>query len=83
MASVYKLPLVLTAEPGGGFVVTSPALPELITEGDTVEDALNNVRDALRAVREIYEDHGRPFPPDLSQDLGSSPIQFDYLIDAA
>jgi len=41
----YKIPLVLTPQSGGGFTVTSPLLPELITEGDTVEDALANVRE--------------------------------------
>ena len=46
----YKIPLVLTPQPEGGYTVTSPLLPELLTEGDTVEEALANVRDALAAV---------------------------------
>jgi antitoxin HicB len=62
----YKLPLVFEPQPEGGFTVTSPLLPELITEGDTVEDALENVRDALAAVIEIYRDSGRPLPPNLA-----------------
>ena len=44
---LYKLPLVLSPQPEGGFTVTSPLLPELITEGDTVSEALANVQDAL------------------------------------
>jgi 5,10-methylenetetrahydromethanopterin reductase len=32
MADVYKVPLVLTAQPEGGYTVTSSALPELITD---------------------------------------------------
>jgi antitoxin HicB len=62
----YKLPLVFEPQPEGGFTVTSPLLPELITEGDTVEDALENVRDALAAVIEIYRDSGRSLPPNLA-----------------
>ena len=46
----YKLPLILEPQPEGGFTVTSPLLPELLTGGDTLEDALENVRDALAAV---------------------------------
>jgi hypothetical protein len=42
-----KVPLVLSPQPKGGFTVTSPLLPELVTEGDTIEEALDNVRDAL------------------------------------
>jgi antitoxin HicB len=37
----------------------------LITEGDTYEDALENVRDALAAVIEAYQETGRMLPPNL------------------
>jgi antitoxin HicB len=61
---LYKVPLLLTPQPEGGFTVTSSLLPELVTEGDTVEEALTNVRDALTAVVEAYayEDLGRALP---------------------
>ncbi len=62
-----EIPLVLTSQPEGGFTVTSPLLPELITEGDTVDEALENAQDALVAVVEAYEDLGRPLPPGLSK----------------
>ena len=51
-----RIPLVLTPQPEGGYTVTSPLLPELITEGDTVGEALVNAEDAFAAVVEIYED---------------------------
>jgi antitoxin HicB len=35
----------------GGFVVTSPYNPELITQGDTISEAFANARDAPRALR--------------------------------
>jgi antitoxin HicB len=53
----YKLPLLFEPQPEGGYTVTSPLLPELITEGDTIEDAPENVRDALSAVFEIYREN--------------------------
>ncbi|BAY62120.1 hypothetical protein NIES22_21870 [Calothrix brevissima NIES-22] len=59
---LYKVPLLLTPQPEGGFTVTSPLLPELVTEGNTVEEALTNVKDALAAVVEAYEDLGRLLP---------------------
>ena len=59
---LYKVPLLLTPQPEGGFTVTSPLLPELVTEGNTVEEALTNVKDALPAVVEPYEDLGRTLP---------------------
>jgi hypothetical protein len=50
MNEVVKIPLVLTPQPESGYTVTSSLLPELVTEGDTVEDALENVSDARLAV---------------------------------
>ena len=65
--TVYKLPLVFEPQAEGGYTVTCPILPELITEGDTVAEALDNVADALRAIVEAYEDLGRPLPSALRQ----------------
>lgn len=59
---LLKLPLVLAPQPEGGYTVTSPLCPELITEGDSAEQALLNIKDALAAVLEIYQDEGRPLP---------------------
>lgn len=36
MSKIYKLPLVIEPQPEGGYLVTCPLLPELITEGDSV-----------------------------------------------
>ena len=80
MAEIFKIPLVLAAQPEGGFTVTSPLLPELVTEGDTLEEAVENVRDALEAVLEIYEDLKKPLPANIRQDPGASPIWFEGVV---
>ncbi len=59
---LYRVPLVFTPQPEGGYTVTSPLLPELITEGDTLEEANANVADAIAAVAELYGDFSLPFP---------------------
>ena len=46
-----KLVLTLTVAEEGGFVVTSPIEPELVTEADTIEDAFRMAHDALRGLR--------------------------------
>jgi antitoxin HicB len=63
--SAYKLPLLFEPQPEGGYTVTCPLLPELITEGGTVAEALVNVEDALAAIIETYQDLNRPLPPVL------------------
>ena len=62
---IAKIPLVLEPQPEGGYVVTSPLLPELMTEGGSVLDALANAEDAFAAVVEIYEDQGRSLPSSI------------------
>ena len=63
---MYRLPLVFTPQPEGGYTVTSPVLPELLTEGDTLEEAHSNVYDAFEAVAELYAEAGRPLPASIS-----------------
>ncbi len=78
----YKIPLVLAPQPEGGYTVTSPLLPELITEGDTVEEALENVKDALAAVVEAYQDLGRTLPQDTQVLDISVPLSFETVVTA-
>ncbi len=50
-----KLVLTLEALPadqGGGYGVTSPLEPQLVTEARTVEEAFEMARDAIAALRE-------------------------------
>ena len=62
MSQIYKLPLVLEPQPEGGYVVTCPLLPELITEGEDVQDALQNANDALAAIMDGFDRLHKPLP---------------------
>jgi antitoxin HicB len=73
---VYKVPLRLEPQPEGGFTVTSPALRGLVTEGDTVAEALAHVTEALELVLEDYEADGTPLPETLRQE--TEVIELDY-----
>jgi antitoxin HicB len=79
----YKVPLLLTPQPEGGFTVTSPLFPELVTEGDTAEQALENVKDALAAVIEAYEDLGRPLPKNTQVADDAGPVWLEMLVTAS
>ena len=61
----YKIPLILTPQPEGGYTVTSPLLPELVTEGDSLDESLENVKDAFKAVMELYQELGRSLPENV------------------
>ncbi len=47
-----EMVLTLEAAEEGGFVVTSPMDPELITEAETLEQAFENAKDAAEALGE-------------------------------
>ena len=82
MNNIYKLPLVLEPQPEGGYTVTCPLLPELITEGDTVQDALNNANDALVAIVEAFKELGQPLPPALQPSKKGAPLWVETVLAA-
>jgi predicted RNase H-like HicB family nuclease len=43
---------VLPEKEGGGYGVTSPLEPQLVTEAKTFEEAFDMARDAIKALRE-------------------------------
>jgi predicted RNase H-like HicB family nuclease len=51
----------------GGFVVTCPALPGLVTQGDTLEDARGMAADAIHGYLESLLKDGLPLPADDSR----------------
>jgi antitoxin HicB len=52
----------LSAEDGGGFVATVPDLPGCMSDGETPEEALTNVQDAIAAWKEEARSLGRSIP---------------------
>ncbi len=80
MNKLLKIPLVLEPQKEGGWTVTSPILPELITEVDDLKQLPEAVEDAVRAVLELYDDIGKEFPSGLIADGGKSPVWFETLI---
>lgn len=47
-----RMLLRLTEADEGGFVVTSPLDPELVTQAETIAEAFENAADATRALRD-------------------------------
>jgi antitoxin HicB len=47
---------------GGGFVATVPDLPGCMSDGETPEEAIANVRDAIEMWIEAARDAGRAIP---------------------
>jgi predicted RNase H-like HicB family nuclease len=54
----YRYMALFAPSDEGGFVVTCPALPGLVTEGDTLEEARAMAEDAIRGcIESRQKDH--------------------------
>ena len=49
----------------GIYVVTVPALPGCISDGRTVEDAMSNIREAIRGFIDYMNADGETIPHDI------------------
>ena len=58
--------VLLYPEADGGFSVTVPALPGCFTQGDTVDEALANAREATELWLEVAKDRGEEIPNELT-----------------
>ena len=60
----YNYTVLFEPAEEGGFIVTCPALPGLVTEGDTLEEARAMAQDAIRGYIESLQKDHLPIPPD-------------------
>lgn len=60
----YRFTVLYEPAEEGGYVVTCPALPGLVTEGETLDEAREMARDAIRAYVESLKKDGLPIPVD-------------------
>jgi len=58
----YSFSVILEPQEEGGFTVLVPALPEVVTEGNTEKEALANADEAIRAIVSYRKDHAIPIP---------------------
>jgi predicted RNase H-like HicB family nuclease len=61
---ILNYTVILTPDDAGGYVVTCPALPGLVTGGDTLEEARAMAADAIRGYIESLQEDGEPIPTD-------------------
>ncbi|MEI6815960.1 MAG: type II toxin-antitoxin system HicB family antitoxin [Bacteroidota bacterium] len=56
--------ILLSKEPEGGYTVKVPALPGCITFGQTVDDAIEQAKEAISLYIESLVAHGEQVPDD-------------------
>lgn len=62
-ATVFKYTAIFEPDKeSGGFVVSIPALPGCVTEGDSFEEALKNVKEAAELYLEVLKEKNEEIP---------------------
>ena len=51
-----KFKAILEPQPGGGYVAYVPALPGCFTQGETEDEALENIKEAIELYLEVLEE---------------------------
>ena len=60
----YSFTIVVEQNDPDGYLVTCPALPGLVTEGDTLDDAYEMAHDAIQVYLESLIANGETVPQD-------------------
>ena len=67
---------VFVPEPEGGYTVTCPALPGLVTHGETLSEARDMARDAMEGLIEVMLERGGDVP---ESDTAEAIPRFNHL----
>ncbi|MFO0981305.1 MAG: type II toxin-antitoxin system HicB family antitoxin [Planctomycetota bacterium] len=66
---VYTYTVIFEPAEEGGYTVTCPALPGVVTEGDTFEEAQEMAKDAIRCYLESLRKDGLPIPEERAEPI--------------
>jgi antitoxin HicB len=72
-SSEYSFTVFFEPAAEGGYVVKCPALPGLVTEGDSLSETRRTAKDAILAYLESLRKDGEPIPKDPK--LFSDPVK--------
>jgi len=61
--------VILELESDGGYVVSVPALPGCVSQGDSRAEALSNIREAIELYIEDCRDAGDPIPTEVGKEF--------------
>jgi antitoxin HicB len=69
MGNSHRYTVILEPQEHGGFNVHVPALPEVVTFGETEGEALAMAEDAIRLALSYRLDHGEPVPEEVKPEV--------------
>ena len=70
--TTYRYTIILEHETDGGYHAYSPVLKGCHSQGDTLDEALQNMREGIEVYIESLEAHNEPIP---QEDLLVKPVE--------
>ena len=64
-----KFRVVIEQDEDGKFVASCPTLPGCWSQGDTRDEAVRNIADAMEGYLESLRKSGDPIPPPISEEV--------------
>jgi len=64
-----KYRVLIEQDEDGVYVAEVPSLPGCISQGETREEAIDNIREAISVYLESLKAHGDPIPPPITEEL--------------
>jgi predicted RNase H-like HicB family nuclease len=64
-----KYRVLIEQDEDGVFVAEVPSLPGCISQGDTREEATENIKEAIALYLESLQAHDEPVPPPITEEL--------------
>ena len=64
-----KYRVLIQQDEDGVFVAEVPALPGCISQGNSREEALTNIREAITVYLESLRAHDEPIPPEIGEEI--------------
>ena len=64
-----KYRVLIDMDEDGMFVAEVPSLPGCVSQGQTREEALRNVKEAIAGYLESLQAHGDPVPPAIYEEI--------------
>jgi predicted RNase H-like HicB family nuclease len=64
-----KYRVLIEQDEDGVYVAEVPSLPGCISQGQTREQAIENIKEAIAGYLESLEAHDEPVPPSITEEL--------------
>ncbi|MCD6506828.1 type II toxin-antitoxin system HicB family antitoxin [Candidatus Poribacteria bacterium] len=63
---IYKFKVIIEQDEDGVYIVSCPSLQGCYSQGETIDEALENIKDAIRLHIEARKSLGEPIPVEIA-----------------